>query len=58
MTCRYISNTDANFGAKSSKEFWFSYKKTVLVDMGSELIIDVLITSDSVLDKSGRVNIT
>jgi IS5 family transposase len=52
-----LNSTDANFGAKSSKEFWFGYKKTVLVDMGSGLIIDVLITSASVPDSKAAESI-
>jgi IS5 family transposase len=52
-----LYNTNANFGAKCSKVFWFGYKKTVLVDMGSGLIIDVLITSASVADSKAAESI-
>jgi IS5 family transposase len=47
---KYAADTDARWGAKSKKKFWFGYKRHVGVDMRHGLIKKVAVTSAEVPD--------
>lgn len=47
---KYSSDKDARFGCKSSKNFWFGYKRHNVVDMKHGMITQVSITDASIPD--------
>lgn len=49
----YCSDEDANFGAKSSTNFWFGHKEHTVVDMKHGLITDITSTPANVHDAYG-----
>jgi IS5 family transposase len=47
---QYSSDSEARFGCKGKKNFWFGYKRHVSVDMSGGLISKVLVTPANVPD--------
>lgn len=45
-----IKNSEERIGAKTSKKFWYGFKKSVAVDMNSGMIMDVAVTMANVTD--------
>ena len=48
---------EAKIGAKSSKKFWYGFKKHVAVDMNSGMITEVAVTAANVADSDGAKHI-
>lgn len=51
------SDTEAKIGAKSSKKFWYGFKKHVAVDMQSGMIMKVAVTPANVPDAEGAKHV-
>lgn len=54
---KVAADPEAKIGAKSSKKFWYGYKKHVAVDMQSGMITKVAVTSANVADADGARHI-
>jgi IS5 family transposase len=51
------ADPEARIGAKSSKKFWYGFKKHVAVDMQSGMITKVAVTKANVSDADGAKHI-
>lgn len=49
----YSADSQARFGCKGKKKFWFGYKRQVAVDMKSGMITKVAVTAANESDSSG-----
>lgn len=53
----YAADTEARWGAKSKKKYWFGYKRHNAVDMRHGLIVKLAVTPANVLDYEAVKNI-